>query len=85
MIYTSPNFWRTNMGDTTSFAAAGYRIAVGRPLDERAVRDRARRQLGRERLDVLAVHLERVGPRDLAAGSTSTATGTRTSVGCSVR
>ncbi len=25
MIYTSPNFWRTNMGDTTSFAAAGYR------------------------------------------------------------
>jgi lysozyme len=25
MIYTSPNFWKTNMGDTTSFAAAGYR------------------------------------------------------------
>ena len=25
MIYTSPSFWKNNMGDTTTFAAAGYR------------------------------------------------------------
>jgi GH25 family lysozyme M1 (1,4-beta-N-acetylmuramidase) len=25
MIYTSPSFWKNNMGDTQSFAAAGYR------------------------------------------------------------
>lgn len=25
MIYTSPNFWKTYMGDTTSFAQAGYK------------------------------------------------------------
>ena len=45
MIYTSPNFWTTNMGNTTSFAAAGY-APVGRPLDERAVADRARPPTG---------------------------------------
>jgi GH25 family lysozyme M1 (1,4-beta-N-acetylmuramidase) len=26
MIYTSPNFWKTYMGDTTAFADQGYRI-----------------------------------------------------------
>lgn len=26
MIYTSPNFWKTSMGDTTEFADAGYNV-----------------------------------------------------------
>ncbi|MGH2407440.1 MAG: glycoside hydrolase family 25 protein [Candidatus Limnocylindrales bacterium] len=26
MIYSSPNFWQTQMGDTTAFAAAGYQV-----------------------------------------------------------
>jgi GH25 family lysozyme M1 (1,4-beta-N-acetylmuramidase) len=26
MVYTSPNFWKTYMGDTTAFADQGYRI-----------------------------------------------------------
>ena len=81
MIYTSPNFWKTNMGDTTSFAAAGYRTLWVAHWTTRAVRDRPGRQLGRDRLDVLAVHLGRVGARDQRAASTSTATATRTSAG----
>ncbi len=26
LIYTNPSFWRTNMGDTQSFAKAGYKL-----------------------------------------------------------
>jgi GH25 family lysozyme M1 (1,4-beta-N-acetylmuramidase) len=26
MIYTNPNFWKTNMGDSTAFAQAGYTV-----------------------------------------------------------
>ena len=47
MIYTSPNFWKTNMGDTTSVRRGRLPLPVGRPLDHRALRDRPGRQLGR--------------------------------------
>ena len=45
------------MGDTGWFASNGYTDPVGRALDDRRVADRARGQLGRQELDVLAVHL----------------------------
>ena len=80
MIYTSPNFWKTNMGDTTSFAAAGYRSLWVAHWTSAPAATVPGRQLGRDRLDVLAVHVERVGARHHGAGSTSIATGTPTSV-----
>ncbi len=41
---------------------------VDRPLDDRLRADRAGQQLERQRLDVLAVHVERVGERDQRPG-----------------
>ena len=57
MIYTSPNFWLTNMGDTPWFADHGYPLWIAHWGVSGA--ERARGELGRARLDVLAVDLHR--------------------------
>ena len=64
MIYTSPGFWRSYMGDTRWFADNGYSMlwvahwGVSSP-------SRPGQQLGRPILDVLAVQRDRQGAGDL--------------------
>ena len=65
IIYCSPSFWKTYMGDTGWFASNGYTILWVAHWTTGLVADRARGQLGRQELDVLAVHLGWHGRRDL--------------------
>ena len=65
IIYCSPSFWKTYMGDTGWFASNGYTILWIAHWTTGASPTRARGQLGRQELDVLAVHLGWHGPRDL--------------------
>ena len=65
MIYTSPSFWKNNMGDTTDVRRGRLHARCGSPTGPPAPNaDRPGRQLGRQRLDLLAVHVRRDGGRD---------------------
>ena len=59
VIYASPAFWVKYLGDTTWFADNGYKVLWIAHWTTATAPDRAGRRLGWERLDVLAVHLER--------------------------
>ena len=59
VVYTSPNFWNNNMAGTDWFATNGYRVVWVAHWTTLPHPDRACLRLGRVRLDVLAVHIER--------------------------
>ena len=65
VIYCSPSFWKNYMGDTGWFASNGYTILWVAHWTTASSPTRARGQLGRQGLDVLAVHLGWHRARDL--------------------
>ena len=67
-IYVSPSFWSSNVGNSTKIAAAGYKVLWIAHWTTGVRPDRPGQQLERQRLDVLAVHLERLGERDQRPG-----------------
>ena len=71
MIYASPTFWKNAMGDTTWFATNGYGMVWVAHWTSGPAPTVPAAELGRQRLDVLAVHLERLRCPGSAAGSTS--------------
>ena len=66
-IYVSPSFWSTRMGNSRWFADRRLPDPLDRPLDLCRRPDPPGEQLGRAGLDVLAVHVQRHGPRDQRA------------------
>ena len=80
MIYTSPSFWTNKMGDTQAFAAAGYKSLWVAHWTTNPSATVPAVELGRQRLDLLAVHVGRKRARASGPASTSTATTARTSV-----
>ena len=59
-LYTSPLFWKGNLGDSTAAAAAGTR-PLDRALDAEEQAAGSRAELERQRLEVLAVDELRLG------------------------
>ncbi len=78
IIYVSPSFWKTYMGDTTWFAQNDYDVLWIAHWTTAAEPTLPAGGVGRGRLDVLAVHVRWPGPGSTAA-STSTATTARIS------
>ncbi len=58
-IYVSPSFWTNNVGNSTGAGHGWLQGPVDRPLDDRPRADHSRQQLGRQLLDLLAVHVQR--------------------------
>ena len=68
----APSFWKTHMGNSRWFADNGYQ-AVDRALDDGDAAHGAGGQLGRPRLDAVAVHATAARSMASTAASTSTA------------
>ena len=72
LIYASPSFWKSKVGDTSSFAGSGHRLWIAH-WTKNAVADGSCGELGRLRLDVLA--MDATARRSRASSTAPTATG----------
>ena len=58
-IYVSPSFWSSNVGNSTKIAIAGYKVLWIAHWTTGSTPTVPAQQLERQRLDLLAVHVER--------------------------
>ena len=68
VIYVSPAFWSSKMGNSNWFAKNGYDVLWIAHWTTAKLPERSRRELGWQELDLLAVHVGRFGAGDQRTG-----------------